>query len=64
MPSRPQHRSPHPRGGVPTVVLSDLLGVGVSTAERWRQYAGGSRTTYAPAGGCSPVTDASDKPGS
>jgi len=45
---------------VPTVVLSDLLGVGISTAERWRQFAGGSWTTYAPAGGYLPATQAFD----
>ena len=46
---------------VPTVVLSDLLGVGISTAERWRQYAGGSWTAYAPAGGYRPATQTGGK---
>lgn len=31
---------------VPPLVLSDLLGVGASTAERWRSYAGGAWATY------------------
>jgi len=46
---------------VPTVILSDLLGVGSSTAERWRQYSGGSWTTYAPDGGYRPATPAAGK---
>ncbi|GAB2675946.1 hypothetical protein [Thalassiella azotivora] len=32
---------------VPPMVLCDLLGVGASTAERWRNYAGGSWADYA-----------------
>ena len=32
------------------MVLCDLLGVGSSTAERWRGYAGGAWATYASTG--------------
>ena len=35
---------------VPPMVLCDLLGVGSSTAERWRGYAGGAWATYASTG--------------
>ena len=34
----------------PPMVLRDLLGVGSSTAERWRGYAGGAWATYASTG--------------
>jgi integrase len=37
-------------GDVPPMVLCDLLGVGSSTAERWRGYAGGAWATYASTG--------------
>ncbi|MCE1179924.1 MAG: hypothetical protein LWW86_12980 [Micrococcales bacterium] len=41
---------------VPPMVLSDLLGVGSSTAERWRGYAGGAWATYI-ASSIQPVDD-------